>query len=133
MLQLPDNLYQRTRRFANLHQQNMDEAIYSLLEQALAAGEAEEEIIDWSEPDPAVDREMQAYIAMHPMLKEQYFGKHVAIYHGELIDYDDDPAALLSRIDAQHPDEFVWVTQVGPEPIQTLVFRSPRILRDLAQ
>src|SRR5690606_1718087 len=104
--------------------------ISALLEQALAAGEVEDEIVDWSEPDPAVDREMEAYIALHPMLKEQYFGKYVAIYHGELIDYDDEPAALLTRIEAQYPDEFVWLTQVGPEPIETLVVRSPRIVRD---
>jgi hypothetical protein len=103
----------------------------------LSAGEApaetKEEFVDWSEPDPAVDREMQAYIAMHPSLKEQYFGKHVAVYQGKLIDFDDDPAALVSRIEAQYPDEFVWITQVGPEPIQTLVFRSPRFVRDRAQ
>ena len=85
---------------------------------------------DWTEPDPAADREMEAYIALHPLLKEQYFGKHVAIYQGKLIDYDDDPGALFERIDAQYPDEFVWLTQVRPEPIQTIVIRSPRLERE---
>lgn len=129
-VKLPDSLYQRTQHFARLHQQDMEEAISALLEQALAVGEVEKKIIDWSEPDPAVDREMEAYIALHPRLKEQYLGKYVAIYHGELIDYDGDPAALLTRIEAQYPDEFVWLAQVGPDPIETLVVRSPRIVRD---
>ena len=29
---------------------------------------------------------MEAFIAMHPMLKEKYMGEHVAIYDGKLID-----------------------------------------------
>jgi hypothetical protein len=73
----------------------------------LEAGETTEEIIERSEPDPAVDREMEAYIAMHPMLKEKYFGKYVAVYHGELIDYDEDQESLYIRIDEQYPEEFV--------------------------
>ncbi len=50
---------------------------------------------------------MKAYIAMHPMLKERHLGKYVAVYQGELIDHDEDPVALLSRIDEKYPDEFV--------------------------
>jgi Family of unknown function (DUF5678) len=129
-LKLPDRIYRRAQQFARLHQQGMEEAIFDLLDQALTAGETGEEIVDWSDPDPAVDREMEAYIAMHPMLKEQYFGKYVAVYQGELIDSDDDPAALTERIDNQFPDEFVWLTQVGPEPIETIVILSPRIIWD---
>ena len=129
-VELPDNLYHRTRRFARLHHQDVDAAISALLEQGLAAEEADEEIIDWSEPDPAVDREMEAYIAMHPKLKEQYFGKYVAIYHGELVDQDDDPAMLSARINAKYPNEFVWLTQVGPDPIRTITMRSLRFVRD---
>jgi hypothetical protein len=129
-VKLPDSLYKRTQRFANLHQQRLEDAISLLLEQALAVGEASEEMIDWSEPDPAADREMEAYIALHPSLKEQYLGKYVAIYHSNLVDYDDNPVALIERIEEQYPDEFVWLTQVGLEPIQTFVFRSPRIIRE---
>lgn len=132
-VELSDDLYQQTQRFARRHQQGMEEAISVLLEQALTTGEADEEIADWRESDPAVEREMKAYIAMHPMLKEEYFGKYVAVYQGELIDLDDDPAALLSRIDEKYPDEFVWLTQVGPEPIETIVVRSPRIMWDAVQ
>jgi hypothetical protein len=126
---LPDSLYQRTQRFARLHQQKVEEAISALIEQGLAAGDAEE-TVNWSEPDPAVEREREAYITLHPKLKEQYLGKYVAIYQGKLLDHDDDPAALSTRIHAQHPDEFVLITQVRQEPTRTIVIRSPRIVRD---
>jgi hypothetical protein len=127
---LADSLYQRAQRFARLHDQDMEEAISSLLEEGLAVREAEEEILDWSEPDPIVDRERQAYVAMHSLLKERYFGKYVAIYQGELVDFDDDPAALATRTRAKYAGEFVLITQVRPEAIQTFVMRSPRIVRD---
>ena len=42
---------------------------------------------EFSEEDMAT-REREAYIAMHPMLKEQYMGQHVAIFEGQLIDID---------------------------------------------
>jgi hypothetical protein len=87
-------------------------------------------IDDWSEPNEAVDREMQAYVAMHPQLKQQFLGKHVAIYGGELIDMDDNFAALYARIDAKYPDEFVWLTPVEEEAIPTIVVRSPRFDRE---
>jgi hypothetical protein len=129
-VELAENLYARAQRFARLHQQGMDEAISALIEQGLAAEEGSGEVLDWTEPDPAVDREREAYIAMHPKLKEQYFGKYVAVYHGELVDSDDDPAALSERVHNKHPGEFIWLTQVREEPIQTIVVRSPRIVRD---
>jgi hypothetical protein len=44
-----------------------------------------------------------------------------------LIDHDPDHEALYRRIDAQYPDEFVWISPVEEEAIPTLVFRSPRI------
>lgn len=128
-VKLPDGLYRKAQRFAHRHQQDIDEAISALLEQALSAGEAEE-TLDWSEPDPAVEREMQAYIAMHPMLKQKYFGQHVAIHGGQLIDHDQDFAALFARIEQAYPDEFVWLATVEEEPLPTFNIRSPRLVRD---
>ncbi len=72
-------------------------------------------------------REMEAYIALHPALKANYMGQHVAILDGQLIDHDSDPAALYERIAARYPDRFVWLTAVEEEPLATVKFRSPRI------
>src|SRR6476619_3225046 len=107
-LELADTLYQKVKDFAQQHQQPVDEAISIILEERFdvdPAGE-DEEIIDLTEPDPAMDREKAAYITLHPSLKERYFGKYVAIYHGELVDFDDDPAVLGARIDKRYPNEF---------------------------
>ncbi len=81
-----------------------------------------------ADEEAAVEREMQAYIALHPRLKEKYLGQHVAIYDGKLIDVDEDYGALYQRIDAQYPDEFVWLATVEEEAMPTLIFRSPRLL-----
>jgi hypothetical protein len=74
-----------------------------------------------------MEREMLAFIQMHPVLKKKYLGQHVAIFGSQLIDMDEDYAALYERIDAQYPDQFVWMATVEDEPIPTLVFRSPRL------
>jgi predicted DNA-binding antitoxin AbrB/MazE fold protein len=86
-------------------------------------------VVESLEIDPAVEREMAAYIAMHPMLLEKYAGQYVAIYGDELIDHDEEMARLLARIEKQHPHEFVWLTKVEPEAIPTYTYRSPRISR----
>jgi hypothetical protein len=77
--------------------------------------------------DVAVEREMQAYIALHPQLKDKYLGQHVAIYGGKLIDTDRDYMALYKRIEIRYPREFVWLTTVQEEAMPTLIFRSPRL------
>ena len=133
-VKLPDTLYQRTQRFAELHQQEMDEVISSFIEAGLAAkeatGEGEEEILDWTEPDPVLDRELEAYAVLHPQLKDRYMGKYVAIYHGELVDIADDLEELAIRTKTKYGDDFVLIKQVRPEIMQTFVMRSPRIVRD---
>jgi hypothetical protein len=70
---------------------------------------------------------MEAYVALHPALKADYFGQHVAILDGKLVDHDADPAALYQRVVARYPSRFVWMTAVEEEPLTTLTFRSPRI------
>lgn len=123
-ISIPQTLYQRVRELARLREQPVDYVLAEVLEQALPP-EIKPDITDET---TAVEREMQAYIALHPLLKEKYLGQHVAIYGGQLIDIDTDYGALYERIDAQYPDEFVWMATVEDEPIPTLVFRSPRLL-----
>jgi len=128
---IPDNLFTRAKQLTQVRKEKAADELVDLLDQILAsAGSNEEEIDedkDWTEEDSAVEREMQAYIAMHPLLKQTHFGKHVAIYEGRLIDADADYDTLTRRIDAQYPDRFVWISTVDEEPIKTFVFRSPRL------
>ena len=119
---IPQQLYRRARELALSRNQPVDDVLAHVLDEALPPDVAPE--FD----DTAVEREMQAYIALHPMLKQQYLGQHVAIYGGQLVDVDTDYGALYTRIDAQYPDEFVWLTTVAEEPMPTQVFRSPRFV-----
>ncbi|HRQ40187.1 MAG TPA: DUF5678 domain-containing protein [Chloroflexota bacterium] len=119
-ISIPQTLYRRARELARSRHQSVDDVLADVLDEVLPPDD---------EPDvdaSAVARERQAYIALHPMLKQKYLGQHVATYGGQLIDVDADYGALYSRIDAQYPDEFVWLATVAEEPIPTLVFRSPR-------
>lgn len=118
-------LAEKIEQLASLRQQNVDALFETLVNQAWPdQGEASDAP---AEPGEEATPEMQAYIALHPMLKEKYFGQYVALYQGKLIDHDPDHEALYTRIDAQYPDEFVWISPVEEEAIPTLVFRSPRL------
>jgi hypothetical protein len=123
-ISIPQNLYRRARELARSRNRPVDDVLVELLDQALPPDEKGE--VD--DEETAVKREMQAYITLHPMLKEKYLGQHVAIYEGKLIDVDQDYGALYQRIDAQYPNEFVWLATVEEEAMPTLVFRSPRLL-----
>lgn len=74
--------------------------LVELLDQALPPDDKR----DVDDEETAVKREMQAYIDLHPILKEKYLGQHVAIFGGKLIDVDKDYGALYQRIDAQYPN-----------------------------
>jgi hypothetical protein len=120
---IPQKLYQRVRELARLRNQPVDDVLVDVLDRALPVDEP----YPSNDEDNAMEREMQAFIQMHPVLKKKYLGQHVAIFGSQLIDMDEDYAALYERIDAQYPDQFVWMATVEDEPIPTLVFRSPRL------
>jgi hypothetical protein len=120
-------LSEKIQQLAILRHQEVSELFATLVDQAWP--DETKEDADLEEQDETASPEMRAYVALHPMLKEKYFGQYVAIYKGKVIDHDADRKALYERIDAQYPDEFVWISRVEEEPIPTLVFRSPRIER----
>lgn len=122
---LSEKTYARVKQWAELRQQDMGEAIAGYLTSNLP--DAKDVVVAPAEEDEPVQQEMEAYIRLHPELKKTHFGKHVAVYGGQLIDTDDDFGVLFERIDVQYPDEFVWMTQVKEEPIETLHVRSIRL------
>lgn len=128
VLELTDSQYRRAKQLAGAQHQDVPMMLTALLTGALSV--AKDDYIDWSEPDTAVERERDAFIAMHPMLKERYSDQYVAIHHGALIDHDHDYTALYARIDHAYPDEFVWLSAVTDEPLPTILQRSPRLIRD---
>ena len=124
-LTIPERLYERARQLAAQRHMNVEEVLTKVLD---ATEDALEMLVP--ERDEAVEREMAAYIALHPLLWEKYPCQHVAIYDGELVDRDEDYGALYERIEERYPDEFVWLTTVKEEPIETLVMRSPRFVEE---
>jgi hypothetical protein len=125
---ISDNLYRRAKRLADIRHQEVSDVIIDVLEDALPAVDVIEELEP--ETERAMQREMAAYIALHPELKENFLGKSVAIYQGQLVDVDDDYGELYKRIRSKYPDVFVWLTTVREEPIRTIHMRSPRFVKD---
>ena len=122
---IPEALVHRARKLARVRRRPVDTVIAELLDEALPPAEV---VVSTEAEDATVTREMEAYVALHPSLKADYLGQHVAVLDGQLIDHDNDPAALYQRIVARYGDRFVWMTAVEEEPLTTLVFRSPRIM-----
>lgn len=78
----------------------------------------------------AMKREEAAYQAMHAELWRKYPQQHVAIYQGELVDHDEDAAALYLRMRQQYPGEFVLMTPVGPKAEEEYRILSPRLVAE---
>ena len=97
---------------------------------------------EWPEPDlhirsprflresTAISKEEAAYRAMHSELFEKYAGQYVAVYGGELVDFDANESALYNRIDQRFPDEVVLMKKVEKSPEKIYYFRSPRFVRE---
>jgi len=75
-----------------------------------------------------IDEESQAYQAMHPGLKQDYFGQHVAIHNGQLVDHDADAMTLLRRIRQRFGRLPVLITQVEEEPVREYVIHSTQLV-----
>lgn len=118
------------RQLAKQRDKEIVAVVESILSQGLPGNLDESGWIDLSEPDEVAEHEMQAYIELHSMLKQNYFGKHVAIHGGRVVDYDDSFDALYDRIDQAYPNQFVWMSKVEDQPIDTFVVRSPRFTQD---
>jgi len=114
----------RVRQFAQQQQEEIVAVVERLLNEALPESLTAADWLALSAPDEDADAEMQAYLTMHPWLKANYLGKHVAIHHGKLVDVDEDFDALFDRIDRAYPNQFVWISKVGDEPIETFTVRS---------
>ena len=121
---ISETLYQRAHELARKRNQPvsdvLEEAI-TLVEAAQAPSASEE---------AAMAQEEAAYRTMHARLMAEHAGEYVAIYKGDLIDYDEDELALLRRLEEQYPDEVVLMKKVRPLPEPELRFRSPRFIRN---
>lgn len=74
----------------------------------------------------AMEKEVAAFVRLHPQLLATIPGEFAAIFKGELIDHDEDQLALLQRVEESRVGAPVLIRQVTSvaEPIITI--RSPR-------
>lgn len=75
-----------------------------------------------------LQRESEAFRALHKDLIAAHAGEFVAIYDGRLVDYDRDQEALLLRINTAYPTVPVLIKQVAPDLEETYLIRSPRFV-----
>lgn len=74
-----------------------------------------------TEIDKRFEREVAAYEALWPRLRNTHAGRWVAIKGGQVIDSDADQRALIERVRAQFPQEVVYFEQVLPDRPHRLV------------
>lgn len=67
---LSDALSARVRQLAQQRQEEIVAVVERILDEALPTSLDDADWLDLSEPDEAVEAEMQAYLALHPWLKE---------------------------------------------------------------
>lgn len=126
-LTLDDNLYDRVQLLAQAQQQDVAEAIATLLDETVPRGQGSEGEVERVKTDEAVEREIRAYHRLHSELWQRYPGQHVAIHNGQIIDHDVDGIALSRRIYGRYPDTFVLIRQVNSAPERVIHLRSPRL------
>jgi hypothetical protein len=122
MFTLPDKVFQQIEKQAQVENRPVNELVADVLQTTFTPMPENPE-------REAMEREMAAYLTMHRQLLAQFENQYVAIYGGQLVDHDSDQLALLDRRLKNYPNETVMITQVQTEPIRTLHFRSPRLVR----
>jgi hypothetical protein len=138
-LTIPDNIYQQVEEAARTTNRRVSEVITETLERSFLARRTQEErtVGINEEPYPPVehitsmDKEIAAYERIHAQLWEKYAHQFVAIYQGQIIDYDYDEQTLFNRLDLDYPypKHVVLVRKVTPELPKPLYIRSPRFVR----
>ena len=74
-----------------------------------------------------IQREEDAFRAMHAQLRSMYPDQYVAICRSQVIDHDLDQLALFRRVEERYPDVPVLIRQVTPAVEEVYIFRSPRV------
>lgn len=119
-LSIPEDLYRRVERAATTMERDVGDVMVETLASAFA-------LYPKNPQRDAMEAEINAYEAMHPMLRREFSGQYVAIYQGEVVDHDIDPVALHERIMSRYPDKIVLCRKVQEDPAPLIHIRSPRL------
>lgn len=120
-LDVPENIYREVAQLAQETQRTVDQVLEEIVIRSFPAF--------YVDPDQdKMQREVDAFEAMHAELWEKYPNEYVAVYQGQVIDHDMDEMVLIDRIRAIYPDEVIMVDKVLPQLQREIVFRSPRFV-----
>jgi len=119
---IPDTIYQQAEYVAQTTNRPVTEVLAETIAKAFPS-------LHVNPNRPAMEQEVAAFEAMHPSLWSQYSYQYVAIHRESVIDHDVDEATLVERTEKQYPETTVLIRQVLPQLPQTLVFRSPRWMK----
>lgn len=120
VVELPDHVYRRVESLARQSRRSVKDVVAEVVDQSVRSFPVNANREDML-------RETAAYQRLHPALVKEFAGRYVAILHGQVVDHDADPIALLERVRANYPDQTVLRRKVEPTPERVLQFRSPRI------
>ncbi len=121
-LSVPEDVYRQVEQVARTTQSDVADLLLETIARTFSPYPA-------NPNRAAMKREIAAYKAMHPELVKNYLSRYVAIYQGELVDYDIDPVALHQRIAIKYPEQIVLSRKVQKDAEPILHMRSPRFER----
>ena len=128
-IRLSDRSAERLRSVAAIHNLSVPELLERAVESYLSAAATTSE--PRSEISAAqrfqIDKEHQAFVALHPGLLESYADQYVAMREGQVIDHDHDRVALSRRVRARYGNQPVLIAPVLQQAVQTIRIRSPRL------
>jgi hypothetical protein len=79
-----------------------------------------------------LDREIAAFMAMHAELRLTHLGEWVAIHNRQLVDHDQERAALYRRVRARYGHTPVLIREVCSQSEDLVWLRTPGTGRPLA-
>lgn len=119
-LTIPEDLYQQVEQVAVSEDKNIADLFLEAVKQRYPSFPAHPE-------REQMQKEIDAFCAMHTQLLADYKGQYVAIHKGKLVDHDADPIKLHHRVLANFPNQIVLSRKVELEPDRVLHIRSPRL------
>lgn len=122
MIEVPEPLYEQATEVAVSTRRAVGEVLQEMFIRSFPP------MYNGGQEFDAMDREVDAFEAMHATLWAKYPNQFVAIYQGQVVDYDNDEWALIHRIDQRYPDAVVMIDQVKPTFSREIIFHSPRFV-----
>jgi hypothetical protein len=119
LLDLPDDVYGRIKKLAIHREQDVSDILLETIKRSFLPFPRDPQ-------RETMEREVEAYQAMHPELIRKYRGEYVAIHEGRVVAHDSDPVALLQRIRSQFPNQVVLRRKVEANARPEIQIRRPR-------